>query len=125
MLFSQGLLRALVATEMFAMGLNMPARTILFSAVRKRDGRNLRFLQAGEYTQMACRAGRRGIDTVGHVLLFFPPRECSPDANSLRRILTGEPITLQLAFPPTYCMILNILRVDELRVEEMMKQSFS
>lgn len=124
-LFSKGLVKVLFATETFAMGVNMPARTVVFSGVRKHDGRNFRFLEAGEYTQMSGRAGRRGLDNVGHVYLFFPPDERYPNERDLCKVMTGQPLSLKSAFRLTYNMILNVLRVDEMRVEEMMKQSFS
>lgn len=124
-LFSKGLVKVLFATETFAMGVNMPARTVIFTGLRKNDGRRFRTLEAGEFTQMSGRAGRRGLDNVGHVYLFFPPDEKIPDEQPLRQVMTGEPISLKSAFRLTYNMILNVLRVDELRVEEMMKQSFS
>lgn len=124
-LFSEGLVKVLFATETFAMGINMPARTVVFSGVRKNDGRKFRALEAGEYTQMSGRAGRRGIDKVGHVYFFFPPGEGVVDARRMRFIMTGKPISLKSAFRLTYNMILNVLRVDELRVEEVMKRSFS
>ena len=68
-LFSKGFVRVLFATETFAMGVNMPARTVVFQSTRKHDGRVFRDLLPGEYTQMAGRAGRRGLDTVGTVIL--------------------------------------------------------
>ena len=124
-LFSKGLVKVLFATETFALGVNMPARTVVFAAIRKHDGRRFRFLESGEYTQMSGRAGRRGLDAIGHVYLFFPPDERFPDVNQLRKVMTGTPISLASAFRLTYNMILNVLRVDEMRVEEIMKQSFS
>ena len=60
----------LFATETFAMGVNMPARTVVFDSVRKHDGTCMRNLLAGEYIQMAGRAGRRGIDTTGTVIIL-------------------------------------------------------
>lgn len=63
-LFSRGLIKVLFATETFAMGVNMPARTVVFNSTRKHDGRDFRDLLPGEYTQMAGRAGRRGLDKV-------------------------------------------------------------
>ncbi len=125
MLFSQGFVSILFATETFAMGVNMPARAVVFTALRKHDGRDFRFLEPGEYTQMAGRAGRRGIDTTGNVFLFFSENERVLEEWEMKKVLTGRPITLKSAFRLTYNMILNILRVDELRVEEMMKKSFS
>ena len=55
----------LFATETFAMGVNMPARAVVFNSIRKHDGTRFRVLEPGEYTQMAGRAGRRGLDKVG------------------------------------------------------------
>ncbi|CAF4783272.1 unnamed protein product, partial [Rotaria socialis] len=58
-LFGEGLIKALFATETFSMGLNMPARTVLFTTARKFDGKELRWITSGEYIQMSGRAGRR------------------------------------------------------------------
>ncbi|CAG5116731.1 unnamed protein product, partial [Candidula unifasciata] len=70
MLFQKGLVKILFATETFAMGVNMPARTVIFDSIRKHDGINFRNLLPGEYIQMAGRAGRRGLDTTGTVILL-------------------------------------------------------
>ena len=64
-LFSRGLIKVLLATETFAIGVNMPARCAVFNGVRKNDGRGFRELLPGEYVQMSGRAGRRGIDAHG------------------------------------------------------------
>ncbi|KAG7153867.1 Exosome RNA helicase MTR4-like, partial [Homarus americanus] len=69
-LFGEGLVKALFATETFAMGLNMPARTVLFTSVRKFDGHDFRWLTSGEYIQMSGRAGRRGKDDKGIVIMM-------------------------------------------------------
>jgi antiviral helicase SKI2 len=69
MLFARGLCKLLFATETFAMGVNMPARTVIFSSIRKHDGQGFRELLSGEYTQMSGRAGRRGLDAVGTVII--------------------------------------------------------
>ena len=66
-LFAKGLIRVLYTTETFAVGINMPAKTVCFEALRKFDGQNFRFLDSKEFFQIAGRAGRRGIDTEGHV----------------------------------------------------------
>jgi antiviral helicase SKI2 len=124
-LFAKGLVKVLFATETFAMGLNLPTRTVVFSGFRKHDGRSFRDLLPGEYTQMAGRAGRRGIDTVGYVLIVASGRDEAPPAASLRRIILGDPTKLRSQFRLTYNMILNLLRVEALRIEEMIKRSFS
>lgn len=69
-LFSRGLVKVLFATETFAMGVNMPAKSVVFSGIRKHDGHAFRNLLPGEYTQMAGRAGRRGLDTTGTVIIL-------------------------------------------------------
>ena len=79
LLFSRGLVKVLFATETFAMGVNMPARTVVFSGTRKHDGRTFRDLLAGEYTQMSGRAGRRGLDKTGVVIIVCNDGE-PPDA---------------------------------------------
>lgn len=71
LLFAEGLLRVLIATETLAMGLNLPARTVLFTATSKFDGRTLRLVRPTEYTQMAGRAGRRGLDAQGYSVLLL------------------------------------------------------
>lgn len=69
LLFQRGLVKVLFATETFAMGVNMPARSVVFSGIRKHDGHSFRELLAGEYTQMSGRAGRRGLDKTGVVII--------------------------------------------------------
>lgn len=64
-LFQEGLLKVLFATETFSTGLNMPAKTVVFAGTRKFDGGSFRFLYSGEYIQMSGRAGRRGLDDRG------------------------------------------------------------
>lgn len=123
MLFSRGLVKVLFATETFAMGVNMPARTVVFDSMRKHDGSTFRDLLPGEYVQMAGRAGRRGLDPTGTVILLCKGRV--PEMVDLHRMMMGKPSQLQSQFRLTYTMILNLLRVDALRVEDMMKRSFS
>jgi antiviral helicase SKI2 len=124
MVFSRGLIKVLFATETFAMGVNMPTRTVLFNGCRKHDGKNFRDLQPGEYTQMAGRAGRRGLDKFGVVSINCSFDEV-PDEQSLRTMLLGKPTRLESRFRLTYNMILNLLRQADLKVEDMIKRSFS
>ncbi|POS85673.1 antiviral helicase [Erysiphe pulchra] len=125
MLFAQTLVKVLFATETFAMGLNLPTRTVVFSGYRKHDGHTFRDLLPGEYTQMAGRAGRRGLDTVGSVIIVSPGGFEAPPVNELRHMILGEPSKLRSQFRLTYNMILNLLRVEALKIEEMIKRSFS
>ncbi|KAF9975728.1 hypothetical protein BGZ73_000530 [Actinomortierella ambigua] len=123
-LFARGLVKVLFATETFAMGVNMPARTVVFSGIRKHDGTNFRELLPGEYTQMSGRAGRRGLDATGLVIIACAGDE-PPGEIVLKEMLLGKPTKLKSQFRLTYNMILNLLRVEALRVEEMIKRSFS
>lgn len=122
-LFARGLVKVLFATETFAMGVNMPAKCVVFSGIRKHDGRSFRDILPGEYTQMAGRAGRRGLDTTGTVVITS--NDELPEQGTLQQMILGAPSKLQSQFRLTYNMILNLLRVEALRVEEMIKRSFS
>jgi len=124
-LFAQTLVKVLFATETFAMGLNLPTRTVVFSGYRKHDGHQFRNLLPGEYTQMAGRAGRRGLDNVGYVIIVPPGGDEAPPVSDLRQMILGEPSKLRSQFRLTYNMILNLLRVEALKIEEMIKRSFS
>jgi ATP-dependent RNA helicase DOB1 len=120
-LFGEGLIKALFATETFAMGLNMPARTVLFTGTQKFDGKDFRLVSSGEYIQMSGRAGRRGIDDKGIVILMVDEK-ISPAAG--RELLKGQPDAINSAFHLTYNMVLNLLRVEEVNPEYMMERSF-
>ncbi|KAI9793449.1 MAG: hypothetical protein M1835_007248 [Candelina submexicana] len=124
-LFAKTLVKVLFATETFAMGLNLPTRTVVFSGFRKHDGRSFRDLLPGEYTQMAGRAGRRGLDPVGSVIIVTPGSDEAPPVATLRQMILGNPTKLRSQFRLTYNMILNLLRVEALKIEEMIKRSFS
>ena len=128
-LFQEGLVKALLCTETFAMGINVPARTVVFTSVEKFDGRSMRYLHSSEYTQMAGRAGRRGQDTKGIVIIMVGSKEIEASAalkavafgtalkkdgnelgGMLRQLLTGTAEPLQSKFRLTYNMILNLIR---------------
>lgn len=123
MLFCRGVIKVLYSTETFAMGVNAPARTVVFDTVRKFDGKEFRQLLPGEYTQMAGRAGRRGLDKIGTVLLMC--RDEIPDESDLKHVITGSATRLESQFRLTYIMIMHLLRVEELKVEDMLKRSFA
>ena len=109
MLFSRGLVKVLFATETFAMGVNMPTRTVVFNGTRKHDGTQFRELLPGEYTQMSGRAGRRGLDSFG-VVIQFCRADKVPDEASTRKLLLGRSTRLSSQFRLTYNMILQLLR---------------
>ncbi|XP_058789617.1 exosome RNA helicase MTR4 [Phymastichus coffea] len=120
-LFGEGLIKALFATETFAMGLNMPARTVLFTAPRKFDGKDFRWITSGEYIQMSGRAGRRGLDEKGIVILMID-EQVSPIVG--KEIVQGKADPINSAFHLTYNMVLNLLRVEEINPEYMLERSF-
>lgn len=121
-LFAKGFVKVLFATETFAMGLNLPTRTVVFSEIQKHDGNGLRDLTPGEFTQMAGRAGRRGLDDTGTVIVMSY-NEPLPIV-TFKEVTLGVPTKLQSQFRLTYNMILNLLRIEALKVEEMIKYSF-
>lgn len=120
-LFGEGLIKALFATETFAMGLNMPARTVLFTSPRKFDGKETRWITSGEYIQMSGRAGRRGIDDKGIVILMIDEKVSKAVGKD---IVQGKPDPINSAFHLTYNMVLNLLRVEEINPEYMLERSF-
>ena len=120
-LFSKGRIKVLLATESFAIGVNMPARCVVFNGVRKNDGRGFRELLPGEYTQMSGRAGRRGIDAHGVVIVAGDELY---DATRLEKVLVGKPPKLASHFGVTYSMLLNLARSDTRRCASMMRASF-
>jgi len=123
LLFARGLVKILFATETFAMGVNMPARTVLFDSIRKHDGRGMRDLIPSEYIQMAGRAGRRGLDSFGTVVLVQKGYKIN-DQQDLVNMMLGKAAALVSKFRLTYGMLLSILRVGSLRVEDIMLRSF-
>ncbi|KAJ4448311.1 hypothetical protein ANN_10326, partial [Periplaneta americana] len=122
MLFQRGLVKLLFATETFAMGVNMPARTVVFDSIRKFDGLTMRTLLPAEYIQMAGRAGRRGLDKTGTVIIMCKANV--PDKTQLKSMMMGKPTKLESKFRLTYSMILNLFRVEKISVEGMMSHSF-
>ncbi|KAL8548922.1 hypothetical protein ACS0TY_007977 [Phlomoides rotata] len=123
MLFCRGVIKILFSTETFAMGVNAPARTVVFDSLRKFDGKEFRQLLPGEYTQMAGRAGRRGLDKIGTVVVLC--RDEIPEEKDLKHVIVGSATKLASQFRLTYIMILHLLRVEELKVEDMLKRSFA
>ena len=112
LMISKKYIKLLFATESFAIGLDCPIKTAVFTSLVKFDGNGQRYLMSHEYTQMAGRAGRRGIDTVGHVVHcnnLFP----LPTLNEYKNILCGKPQKLVSKFHISYSTVLNLLKNEK------------
>ncbi|GMY35165.1 DExH-box ATP-dependent RNA helicase DExH10 [Fagus crenata] len=122
-LFQEGLVKALFATETFAMGLNMPAKTVVFTAVKKWDGDSHRFIGSGEYIQMSGRAGRRGKDERGICIIMIDEQM---EMNALKEMVLGKPAPLVSTFRLSYYSILNLMSRAEgqFTAEHVIKNSF-
>lgn len=121
-LFQQGLIKVVFATETLAAGINMPARSTVISSISKRTDNGHRTLTASEFLQMSGRAGRRGMDEVGHVTVvgtsFQTPEEVAD-------LVLSDANPLESRFAPRYSMVLNLLQrfsLDESK--ELILKSF-
>lgn len=120
-LFQEGLIKVLFATETFSIGLNMPAKTVVFTSVRKFDGVSQRWLTPSEFIQMSGRAGRRGLDDRGIVIMMIDEQM---EPSVAKEIVRGEQDKLNSAFYLGYNMILNLLRVEGISPEFMLERCF-
>ncbi|CAL5873845.1 uncharacterized protein PFLUO_LOCUS8128 [Penicillium psychrofluorescens] len=120
-LFQEGLIKVLFATETFSIGLNMPAKTVVFTSVRKFDGKSQRWVTPSEFIQMSGRAGRRGLDDRGIVIMMIG-EEMEPAV--AKEIVRGEQDRLNSAFHLGYNMILNLMRVEGISPEFMLQRCF-
>ncbi|KAG9449318.1 hypothetical protein H6P81_009283 [Aristolochia fimbriata] len=123
LLFQEGLVKALFATETFAMGLNMPAKTVVFTSVKKWDGDSHRYIGSGEYIQMSGRAGRRGKDECGICIIMIDEKL---EMNTLKDMVLGKPAPLVSTFRLSYYSILNLMSRAEgqFTAEHVIKNSF-
>ncbi|MBL8840149.1 MAG: DEAD/DEAH box helicase [Planctomycetes bacterium] len=121
-LFTSGLLRLLFTTETFALGINMPARSVVFSSLRKFDGVGFDRLRTREYQQMAGRAGRLGLDDQGLVFSIVDPRDRIAD---LRRTIFGNVEPIRSRFNLSYSTILNLHHHLGERLWEAWERSFN
>jgi len=120
-LFQEGLIKVLFATETFSIGLNMPAKTVVFTSVRKFDGVSQRWLTPSEFIQMSGRAGRRGLDERGIVIMMIDEKM---EPGVAKEIVRGEQDKLNSAFYLGYNMILNLMRVEGISPEFMLERCF-
>jgi superfamily II RNA helicase len=122
-LFASGQIKLLICTETFAMGVNMPAATVIFDALKKFNGVSVDWLKVREYTQMAGRAGRRGMDASGTVISLVEPRDC--DMAALKHIVSNKVEALESSFNLSYGSLCNLVgRVGGQRVFETLEKSF-
>ncbi|QDZ42598.1 RNA helicase [Corynebacterium sp. sy039] len=105
-LFSKGLVRAVFATETLALGVNMPARTVVLEKLVKFNGESHVELSPGQYTQLVGRAGRRGIDTIGHAVVMWAP---ALDPKTVTELASTRTYPLNSTFAPGYNMAVNLL----------------
>ncbi|KAM0828724.1 hypothetical protein ACQ4PT_067356 [Festuca glaucescens] len=123
LLFQEGLVKALFATETFAMGLNMPAKTVVFTSVKKWDGDSNRYIGSGEYIQMSGRAGRRGKDERGICVIMIDEKM---EMSVIKDMVLGKPAPLISTFRLSYYTILNLLSRAEgqFTAEHVIRNSF-
>ncbi len=118
-LYDQKYIKVLFATETFAIGLNMPTKTVCFTSIYKHDGHSLRTLYPHEFIQMSGRAGRRNIDTIGHVILLtnlYTPLENS----AMKQLLHSPPKVLKSKFKIGYSLLLQSGDCDFVKKSLMM-----
>jgi len=121
-LFQRGLIKVVFATETLALGINMPARGVVVSSFTKFDGVNFSHLTTGELTQLMGRAGRRGIDVIGHGVIL---KEADVEVGTIYEVAMGPTLVVESKFLPSYNMALNLLRVYTLEeAEALMQRSF-
>ena len=120
--FAKGYIKLLFATESVAIGLNLPVKTCIFTDIYKHDGNGMRPLYAHEYTQSAGRAGRLGLDTVGHVIhlnnLFR-----NFDSVTYKTMMNGKPQSLTSKFKISYNLLLNLLDIGDNNLVDFAKRS--
>lgn len=104
--FALGLVKVVFATETLALGINMPARTVVIEKLTKFTGERHEFLTPGEYTQLTGRAGRRGIDNVGHAVVLWSPWV---EFNQIAGLASARSYALSSSFRPTYNMAANLI----------------
>jgi len=109
LMFELGYVKFLFATETFAVGINLPTKTVLFDSFTKFDGLERRLLKASEFAQMSGRAGRLGLDTVGHVIHLSNLFRDIPSINEYKEIMTGSPQTFSSKFKIDGSLVLSLI----------------
>jgi ATP-dependent RNA helicase HelY len=121
-LFQRGLIKVVFATETLSLGINLPARAVAVSSFTKFDGVNFSHLTTGELTQLLGRAGRRGIDVIGHGVIL---KESDVEVGTIYEVAMGPTLVVESKFRPSYNMALNLLRIyTPEEAEALMRRSF-
>jgi ATP-dependent RNA helicase HelY len=122
-LFQRKLLKVVFATETLALGVNMPARTVVIEKLEKFNGEARVPLTPGEYTQLTGRAGRRGIDVEGHAVIQWTG---GVDPRAVASLASRRTYPLHSSFRPTYNMAVNLIQqFGRTRTREILEQSFA
>ncbi|HVF53293.1 MAG TPA: DEAD/DEAH box helicase [Actinomycetota bacterium] len=122
-LFLQGLIKVVFATETLALGINMPARSVVLESLMKFTGEKHEQITPGQYTQLSGRAGRRGIDEIGHSVVLW--QRFIP-FDSISRLASTRTYELQSSFQPSYNMAVNLVRnYDFAEAEHLVNSSFA
>lgn len=122
-LFVRGLVRAVFATETLALGINMPARTVVLERLVKFNGESHAELTPGEYTQLTGRAGRRGIDVEGHAVVLWQPEV---DTSAVAGLASTRTYPLRSSFRPGYNMSINLIdRMGAQEARALLERSFA
>jgi len=124
-LYEARLVQVLYCTSTFALGINMPARTVVFHELQRFDGRQMVPLGTREFQQMAGRAGRRGIDRVGHAVVRMDPGEYPRLAATLTRLIDGEPEPVRSGFNLSLNSVVHLnQRFESAELRSLLERSF-
>ncbi|WP_460773937.1 DEAD/DEAH box helicase [Microbacterium sp. GXF7504] len=122
-LFQRKLVKVVFATETLALGINMPARTVVLEQLEKFNGEARVAITSGEYTQLTGRAGRRGIDVEGHAVIQWTP---AVDPQAVAALASRRTYPLNSSFRPTYNMAVNLIdQFGRARAREILESSFA
>jgi len=122
-LYVRGLIKVVFATETLALGINMPARTVVIEKLSKWNGETHADITPGEYTQLTGRAGRRGLDTEGHGVVLWQP---GLNPSELAGLASTRTYPLRSSFRPSYNMAVNLVhQFGRERSRELLEQSFA
>jgi ATP-dependent RNA helicase HelY len=121
--FARGLVKVVFATETLAVGINMPARAVVIDKITKFNGENHQMLKPSDYAQLTGRAGRRGLDDIGHALVVWSP---FVTFDQVATLVTSRSFVLNSAFRPTYNMAANLIRsTSQVQARHLLNLSFA